>query len=66
MKEIKKYEEGFLKSNPLLDKEINEGTLILTFDDFIKEFSNISVCYTKNWDEVRIRGKFVLLKEQET
>lgn len=63
---VKKYEEAFLKANPLLDKEINEGTLILSFEDFVREFSYLSVCYTKNWDEIRIRGKFVLLKEQET
>jgi calpain-15 len=63
---VKKYEEAFLKANPLLEREMNEGTLILTFDDFLKEFPYLSVCYTKNWDEVRIRGKFVLLKEQES
>jgi hypothetical protein len=63
---IKKYEESFLKANPMLDKEMNEGTLILGFEDFLKEFPFLSVCYTKNWDEVRIRGKFVLLREQES
>jgi len=29
------------------------------YEDFLKEFEHLSVCYTKNWDEVRIRGKFV-------
>ena len=63
---IKKYEERLLKDNPLLEKELNEGILMMTFDDFLKEFPCLSVCYTKNWDEVRIRGKFVLVKEQES
>lgn len=63
---VKRYEEEFIKANPLLEREINEGTLILTFEDFLREFPYLSVCYTKNWDEVRIRGKFVLLKEQES
>lgn len=63
---IQQYEDNFIKENPMLENEISVGTLILKFDDFIKEFSSFAVCYVKNWDEVRIRGKFVMLKEQET
>lgn len=63
---VKKYEDNFIKHNPLLENEISVGTLILTFDDFFKEFSSFSVCYTKNWDEIRIRGKFVMLKEEDS
>ena len=65
-KAIQQYEENFLKENPMLENETSVGTLILKFDDFIKEFSSFAVCYVKNWDEVRIRGKFVMLKEQDT
>jgi hypothetical protein len=63
---IKKYEENYLKANPILKGEVNEGTLVLTFEDFLKEFAFLSVCYTRNWEEVRIRGKFVQLKEAES
>ncbi len=34
---------------------------MLAYEDFLKEFNFLSVCYTKNWEEVRIRGKFVLI-----
>ena len=63
---IKKYEENYLKANPILKADMNEGTLVLTFEDFLKEFAFLSICYTKNWEEVRIRGKFVQLKEAES
>lgn len=65
---IQKYQEELKDRNPALASEINEGTLILrklnfykilAFEIFLNEFSSISVCYAKNWDEVRIRGKFV-------
>jgi hypothetical protein len=36
----------------------------MKFEDFIKEFSSFAVCFIRNWNEVRIRGKFVLLKEE--
>lgn len=29
----------------------------------MKEFQSVTVCYTKTWDEVRIRGKFVAVNE---
>jgi hypothetical protein len=35
-------------------------------EDFIREFSSITVCYTRNWEEVRIRGKFVSVIEEES
>lgn len=35
-------------------------------DDFIREFGSITVCYTRNWEEVRIRGKFVSVIEEES
>ena len=65
-KAVQAYEENFIKENPMIENEISVGTLILKFDDFLKEFASFAVCYAKNWDEVRIRGKFVLLKEQDT
>ena len=36
-----------------------DNILILNIEDFIKEFKSLIVCYTKKWEEVRIRGKFV-------
>ena len=62
---VQAYEENFVKENPYIENELNLGTLILKFDDFLKEFSSFAVCYAKNWDEVRIRGKFVSIKDQD-
>ena len=39
--------------------EFNDNILALTFKDFLKEFSSLAVCLTKNWEEVHVRGKFV-------
>ncbi len=42
-------------------KEISiPGTIILDFEDFIKEFSYINICYARNWEEIRMKGKFIL------
>lgn len=38
-------------------------SLIAAYDDFLREFQSATVCYTKNWEEVRIRGKFVAVNE---
>ncbi len=62
---VQEYEESLEKGNYLISNELSAGTLILKFDDFLKEFSSFAVCYAKNWEEVRIRGKFVMLKDQE-
>ena len=65
-KVVQAYEESLIKEYPYIENEINlGGTLILKFDDFLNEFSSFAVCYAKNWDEVRIRGKFVALKDSE-
>lgn len=39
---------------------------MLAADDFVKEVQSISVCYTKNWDEVHIKGKFVSVIEEDS
>lgn len=77
---IKKYEQELLRANPSYKADMNEGTLVLSkiiifsefsqnyflaYEDFLKEFEHLSVCYTKNWDEVRIRGKFVSVVVQK-
>eukprot|EP00340_Litonotus_pictus_P004981 CAMPEP_0170517410 /NCGR_PEP_ID=MMETSP0209-20121228/3415_1 /TAXON_ID=665100 ORGANISM="Litonotus pictus, Strain P1" /NCGR_SAMPLE_ID=MMETSP0209 /ASSEMBLY_ACC=CAM_ASM_000301 /LENGTH=788 /DNA_ID=CAMNT_0010802657 /DNA_START=138 /DNA_END=2504 /DNA_ORIENTATION=+ len=61
---IRMYEEQLKKQYPKI--ESNEGQLILNYEDFLKEFQSVTVCYTKNWEEVRIRGKFVAVNEQDS
>jgi hypothetical protein len=35
------------------------SVVILTIEDFLKEFKKVIVCFTEKWEDVRIRGKFV-------
>jgi calpain-15 len=43
--------------NPVLDE--NDGTFWMSFGDFVKHFRSLNVCRVKNWEEVRIKGKFI-------
>ena len=37
----------------------NDGTFWMCYDDFLQHFTSINICRVKNWEEVRIKGKFV-------
>ena len=60
----KHYEIDLINNFPELENDLKYATLIMKFEDFIKEFISFAVCYIRNWNEVRIRGKFVLLREE--
>ena len=61
------YENYIKKLNKKYSSIINDyhnnnndnNILILTIEDFLKGFNNIIICYTEKWEDVRIRGKFV-------
>jgi hypothetical protein len=59
---IKEYQTNLFKEYPDLQQISFPGTLILDYDDFTEEFSNIYVCYAKNWEEMRLNGKFIISK----
>lgn len=42
---------------PVLDEE--DGTFWMSFEDFVQNFETIDVCRTSNWDELRLRGRFI-------
>lgn len=42
----------------------NDGTFWMSYEDFIKHFRGLNVCRVRNWQENRIRGKFVRLRDQ--
>ena len=42
---------------PVLDK--NDGTFWMVYQDFVTHFKSVNVCKVKNWDDVRIKGKFI-------
>ena len=56
---IENYLNNLINDYPSIIGEVNDSTLLLTFKDFLKEFSSLAVCYTKNWEEVHLRGKFI-------
>lgn len=43
--------------NPSL--EDNDGTFWMSYQDFMTFFKGLNICKVKNWDEVRIKGKFI-------
>ena len=61
---IENYLNKLVNEYPKIMSEINDSNLVITFDDFLKEFSSFAVCFTKNWEEVHLRGKFVKNNEE--
>ena len=61
---VDNYINNLISEYPSLMNEYNDNLLFLTFKDFLKEFSSLSVCLTKNWEEVHVRGKFVKLENE--
>ena len=43
--------------NPILDED--DGTFWMSFEDFVKHFDSLDVCRIKDWEELRIRGRFI-------
>lgn len=43
--------------NPVLEED--DGTFWMCYEDFLQHFKSLNVCRVKNWEEVRIKGKFV-------
>ena len=58
----KKYSSIF---DQYYDNDKN-SILLLTIEDFFKEFKNIIVCFTEKWEDVRIRGKFVDIGNEDS
>ena len=48
---------------PILDDK--DGTFWMSFEDFIKMFTCLNVCRVRNWQENRIRGKFLRITDEE-
>ncbi|OMJ86345.1 hypothetical protein SteCoe_12132 [Stentor coeruleus] len=49
--------------NPSFDEE--DANFWMSFEDFVKNFEALHVCRVKNWDEVRIKGKFIRVQDVE-
>lgn len=54
----KKWTEEYKNAfNPILDED--DGTFWMSFEDFVKNFDSLDVCMVKDWDELRLRGRFI-------
>ncbi|CAI2386182.1 unnamed protein product [Moneuplotes crassus] len=51
------------KVNPHLEE--SDGTFWMCFEDFIKHFRSLNVCRVRNWEEVRVKGKFIRVQNVE-
>ena len=45
------------------DFESKDGNFWMNYQDFITNFAGVNICKVKNWDEVRIKGKFVKVQD---
>lgn len=45
--------------------EGNDGTFWMCFSDFVANFDSLDVCRVRNWDEIRIRGRFIRFADTE-
>jgi calpain-15 len=43
--------------------ETEDGTFWMSYQDFVNYFKAVSICKVRNWDEVRIKGKFVRVQD---
>ena len=49
----------------LQNSEEGDGTFWMSYQDAIKFFKSLNVCRIKNWEEVRIKGKFIRVQDIE-
>lgn len=45
--------------------DINDGSFWMSFQDFVDYFQSLDVCRVRNWEEARIRGRFVRFSDSE-
>ena len=51
---------------PKLDQTDDSSTFWMSYDDFLKHFASLTVCKVKQTNEVRLKGKFVRVEDQDT
>ena len=44
--------------------DVNDGSFWMCLEDFIMRFSSVNICQVSNWEEIRLKGKFIRAKEK--
>lgn len=44
--------------------DASDGTFWISYEDFFKNFCSITICKVQNWNEIRLKGIFMRLMEQ--
>ena len=64
--EIIENEQQNLKKNFIeLNNILNEIKLGVTFSTFVQQFNTLYVCYTKNWETINIKSKFIRINKNK-
>ena len=45
--------------------DANDGTFWMCLKDFVSNFESLDVCRVRNWDEVRVRGRFIRFADSD-
>lgn len=45
--------------------ESSDGTFWMSFKDFTDHFESLDVCRVRNWEEARIRGRFIRFSDAD-
>jgi len=43
----------------------HDGSFWMSFKDFTSRFESMELCRVRNWDEIRIRGRFIRFSDTE-
>ena len=42
----------------------NDGAFWMCFEDFLQYFKCVNICRVKNWEEIRLKGKFLRVQDK--
>jgi len=56
-------EEAIEHFKPYFD--VNDGSFWMCIEDFVERYDSVNICEVRNWDEVRLKNKFIKVHEKE-